>query len=273
MKAMKRWMGALLALIVVIGICPAGWAAGEPYVFEEWDMEVTVPEGDYYILLRDIDPDSQALADMGFTVEQVNELLAGEDIYLDAVYFDGSYELAVIVIAGEDFEAVFDYGLFSKFQRNVTSAAVKREWERLGYQVTEDVSWYEGEEAAFAVFGLVPPDENGWIYRYQTIYNGRLIIVTASSIYLDAPTDEIKEQARLLAEGIHFTRKLPVPEEVLESYKEDEEEPSMLMDILKSALIGAVVGGGGYVLFDLLRKKRGKKTGSESEKPTGGDAP
>lgn len=267
---MKRWMGTLLALVAVITIVPLGWAANDPYVFEEWDMEVTVPEGDYYILHRDMDPDSQELIDMGLTVEQVNELLEGEDIYLDAVCFDGAYELAVIAVAGEEFEDVFDYGLFSKFQKNVASAVNKRVWEEQGYQVTEDISWYEGEEALFTVLSLVLPDENSWCYRYQTIYNGRLIIVSASSLYLDAPTDEIKEQTRLLAEGIHFTRKLPVPEEVQKAY-EEENGPSMLMDILKNALIGAVIGGGGWTVFELLKKKKGKKTASESEKLTGED--
>ena len=76
-----------------------------------------------------------------------------------------------------------------------------------------------------------------------------------------------------MAESIHFTRKLPVPEEVQKAYEEDEEEPTILMDILKNALIGAVVGGGGYIVFDLLRKRKGKKIASADEKLEGGDEP
>lgn len=267
---MKRWMGTLLALVVVIAIGPSGWAANEPYVFEEWDMEVTVPEGGYYILTQDMDAESPALADMGLTAEQVNEILEQTAICLKIICRDLTYELNVF--AEEGHEAIFDYALINEQQRDAMAAESKKIIESSGYTlIGGEVSWYEGEEAVFAIAELVPADSKDWSYQYQTVYNGRMVTVGASSLYLEEPTDEIKEQTRLLAEGIHFTRKLPVPEEVQKAYEEDENGPSMLMDILKNALIGAVAGGGGYIVFGLLRKKKGKKTASESEKLTGED--
>lgn len=267
MKRMgKSALGLLLAVML---LCGNALAAGETYSFEEFDFEVTASEGDYYILTRDMDPDSPTLVDVGLTVEQVNELLEPNNIYLDALYYDASYELAVTVLEGEDYKEVFNFDLLSKLERDATASEVKRELERQGYTMTGDISWYEGEEAVFIVIEMVLPD--AWSYQYQTVYNGRAVIVNASSLFLDAPTDEIREQTRLLAEDIHFTRKLPVPEEVRRAYEEGEEEPSLLIDILKNSLIGAVVGGCGYKAFVFLRKKKEKKTASANEKLEGGD--
>lgn len=256
-QAAKGVLGLLLAAVL---LCGNALAAGETYSFEEFDFEVTVPEGDYYILTRDMDPDSPTLTDMGMTAGQVNEILEPVNIYLDALYYDSSYELAVVVLEGEDIEAVFNYDLFSKLERDALASEVKRECEGKGHTVTGDISWYEGEDAFFLVLEVSNP-KNGWSYQYQTVYNGRAVAVSASSAYLDAPTDEIKEQTRLLAEGIHFTRRLPTPQEVLDAYEEDEKGSTLLPSILKGAIVGALIGGG----YEVFRKLRKKKTEKETE--------
>lgn len=275
---MKRGAKSLAGLMVaVILLCGNALAADEPYIFDEFDLEITVPEGDYYILTRDMDPDSPTLVDVGLTVEQVNELLVPANVYLDALYYDASYELAVMVLKGEDYEAIFNYDLFSKLQKDATASEVKRELEREGHTVRGDLSWYEGEEAHFIVMEMDVPESDGWLYQYQTVYNGRAVAVNASSVYLDAPTDEIKEQARLLAEGLHFTRRLPTPQDVLETYEEDGKESTLLPSILKGAVAGGLIGAGYEVLKRLGRKKKEKASqvmpepGSEHDTSTGGN--
>lgn len=267
---------ALILLLAAVLLCGNALAAGETYSFEEFDFEVTVPEGDYYILTRDMDPDSPTLVDVGLTVEQVNGILEPANIYLDALYYDASYELTVTVLKGEDFEAVFNYDLLSKLQRDAATSEGTRELKRQGYTIKGDASWYEGEGAVFAVMEMVPPDGSvTWSYQYQTVYNGRAVAVSATSVYLDAPTDEIKEQVRLLAEGIHFTRRLPTPQEVLDAYEEDEKGSTLLPSILKGAIVGALIGGG-YEVFSKLRKKKKEKENAdklpaENEASTGGN--
>ncbi len=272
---MKRWMGAFLALAVAAAVCPAGWAANEPYVFEEWDMEVTVPEGDYYVLLRDMDPESQVLTDVGLTVEQVNELLEAGNIYLDAIYYDASYELAVAVLTGEVYERTFDYAVLnSKLEKDATAAGMKRELERQGHTVEGDVSWYEGKEAIFFISEL-HQEPKGWSYQYQTVYNGISVLINASSLYLDAPTEEIKEQVRLLAEGIHFTKKLPVPQEVSNAYEEDGEEApwswSKLLRIVAGLLVVAVFSSVHAANVRKSTKKLQTSIEEESEKRSADD--
>lgn len=273
---MKRTVkGALALLLAAVFLCGNALAAGETYSFEEFDFEVTVPEEDYYILTRDMDPDSPTLVDVGLTVEQVNEILEPNNIYLDALYYDASYELAVVVLEGEDYGSVFNYDLLSKLERNAIASEAKRELERQGYTVTGDISWYEGEETVFVVLEMELPDSAGWSYQYQAVYNGRMVAVGASSVYLEEPTDEIKEQTRLLAEGIHFTRRLPTPQEVLDAYEEDEKGSTLLPSILKGAIVGALIGVG-YEVFSKLRKKKKEKENAdelpaENEASTGGN--
>ncbi len=254
---MKRWMGAFLALVMVAALCPKGWAANEPYVFEEWDMEVTVPEGDYYILLRDMDPESQTLADVGMTAEQVNEIMATNNIYLDALNFDASYDLAVTAVSSEDYEAIFDFAQLSEKQKDASIEVIKKGLEQLNCTIVGDISWYEGEEALYMVLEVDIPEWESWAYQYVTVYNGRMIAAKASSTYLEAPTEEIKEQVRLLAEGIHFTKKLPVPQEVLDTYEKGEKGRGDLLNALgKTILPGAVCAMSVYML---LKPQGGEK--------------
>ena len=262
---MKR-MGksALALLLAAVLLCGSALAAGEIYSFEEFDFEVTVPEGDYYILTRDMDPDSPTLVDVGLTVEQVNEILGPTDICLNVLRHDFSYELNVL--AAEGHEAIFDYALLNKQQRDEMVAESKKIIESSDYTLIGDISWYEGKEAVFAVVELVHTESKEWSYQYQTVYNGRMVTVSASSIYLDTPTDEIKEQTRLLAEGIHFTRKLPVPQEVLDAYEEDEKGSTLLPSILKGAIVGALIGAG-YEVFSKLRKKKKEKETEAQDAP------
>lgn len=274
---MKRTVKSALALLLAaVLLCGSALAAGETYSFEEFDFEVTVPEGDYYILTRDMDPDSPTLVDVGSTAEQVNEILESGNFFLDALYYDASYELTVMVLEGEDYQAVFNYDLLSKIQKDAVASETKREVEREGLEVRGDITWEEIGEAFYMVAELGPTETAKWAYQYQTVYNGRMVAVSANSIFLEEPTDEIKEQVRLLAEGIHFTRRLPTPQEVLDAYEEEENGSTLLPSILKGAIVGALIGGG-YEVFSKLRKKKEKEIEvqdapvSENEASTGGN--
>ena len=273
---MKRTVkSALILLLAAVLLCGNALAAGETYSFEEFDFEVTVPEGDYYILTRDMDPDSPTLVDVGLTVEQVNEILEPNNIYLDALYYDASYELAIMIIENEDNENIFNYDLLKKMQKDAVVPEAKREFERHGEQVVGDVFWYEEGETPFLVIELATTEDSGWSYQYQTVYNGKMFVAYASSAFTNEPTDEIKEQTRLLAEGIHFTRRLPTPQEVLDAYEEEENGSTLLPSILKGAIVGALIGGG-YEVFSKLRKKKKEKENAdelpaENEASTGGN--
>lgn len=267
---MKRWAGVLLTFVIMISACsPAGQAAETSYVFEEFDMEVTIPEGDYYVLTRDMDPKSLAQNSEGLTVEQVNEILESDNVYLSAVDHAVTYQLELVVYTNENCETIFNYALLDQELRDAMTAVSKEEIEGQGYTlVGGEVTWYEGEEAVFAVAELVPPGSNDWSYQYQTVYNGRMITVGASSPYLEAPTDEVREQTRLLAEGIHFTRELPVPQAVLEAYEKDEKEG---LSLLMIGLRGGIIGGLGCILLKRLKKKKSMGAPhAENEAATGG---
>lgn len=238
-QGVKTAVGLMLAVLL---LCGSAQAAGETYTFDECDMEITVPEGDYYILLRDMDPEDPTLPNVGLTAEQVNEIMEPGNIYLVALAHDISYELHVNVLTGEDYEEIFNYDRYSKFERNVLAAEVTREFEKQDdFQMVGDITWYEGEEAVFLVIQLDSPEGDIWGYQYQTVYNGRMITVSAASASLEEPTDEIREEVRRLAENIHFTRRLPTPQSVLEA---DEEEDSWSLSktltVSVSLLIAAV---------------------------------
>lgn len=269
-QTVKRLLGLLLAASLLGG---SALAANAPYAFEDFDMEVTVPEGDYYILTRDMDPDSPTPANVGMTAEQVNGILEGGSIYLDALYYDASYELTVIVLEGEDYQTVFNYDLLSKMMKDATASEVKRELERQGFEVRQDISWTEENGNPFLVIEMGPTEATKWSYQYQTVYNGRLVAASANSVFLEEPTDEIREQVKRLAQGIRFTRKLPTPESVLEAYQQEDQGGTpwlgFVVRILGAALIGAAV----VAVYQVLSRRKKKKSASpaEDQGSTGGD--
>lgn len=213
-RAAKNALGLLLAAVF---LCGNALAVGETYSFEEFDFEVTVPEGDYDILTRDMDPDSPTLADVGLTAEQVNELME-PDMYLIAFASDSSYALYVSVIETD----VSNYDVLNQREKDAVAASVEKKFKERGFVLADSLFWYEEGEMPYIVVELVPSEESDWSYQYQTVYNGRRIVISAGLVDLGDPTDEIREQTRLMTESIHFTRRLPTPQDVLDAYEEKD---------------------------------------------------
>lgn len=254
---MKRWMGVFAALLLAALCGLSAWAAEDTYAFPAFDLEITAPGEDYYILLRDMDPDSPALADVGLTAEQVNELLRANKTYFHALYHDRSYELMVGVITGEECEKIFSYDILSEAQRKYLADEMTKEAEKQDtIQLVGDITWYEGEETPFLVGEFLRTGESGWSYQYQTVYNGRMITAFATSYGSSELTDEIREETRRLAEGIHFTQKLPVPQEVLKAFGKEDPWSWRKTLTVTAGLVGAAVFSSLFAAN--MRKFRGK---------------
>lgn len=261
---MKRiGKGALELLLAATLLCGNALAANDPYVFEEFDLEVTVPEGDYYILTRGMDPDSPTLAGVGLTAQQVDQLMEPGNIYLVALADDISYELNVSVLETE----LSDYDMFSQKQRGEMAAITEEGLKEQGFTLAGAISWYEGGEAPYMVVEVLPTEESGWSYQYQTVYNGRMIIASAGLSALGEPTDEIREQVRLLAEGIHYTKKLPTAY----SLRAALEKSLPWESITDGATVGIWIGILGMTVFLAIRsyrKKYGAKRAAAENDPS-----
>lgn len=246
---LKKLVVLLLAGLLAVVLCAApALAAENTFRLEEIDAELTLPEGDFYVLRRGMDPEDPALTDMGLTAEQADELLEAGQTYLDLVYFDGTYELTVHILTGEDYEAIFNYANLSKFERDTALAQGAKELRKQGITV-EESDWYETNGLLFFVIKSDIPDSEGWCYQYQTIFNGECIAIAAKSIYTDEPTEEMLEQVKAMADSLRFGHEDQPPQE--------EEEGSG--SILKMALVGGIAGaavGGGWQLIENMKKRK-----------------
>ena len=203
---MKRWGKRLLALILVMAVCgPVARAAGETHVLEGMGIEITEPEGDYYILYRGMDPNSPALAAIGMTAQQADESLEAQSLYLVAVARDGSYEIRVSVLEGEAYRRLADTCRMGKQSRYQMSVAVAEGFMEQGIPFVGAIYWYEGGDVPYMMYELAPTEDRPmWSYQLQTIYHGRAVGVYAVSAALDGPTDYIREETRRVAQHIHF---------------------------------------------------------------------
>lgn len=244
---MKRIAAAVL---LAVALClSTALAAESSWQLEDIDARFALPEGDFYVLYPGMDPEDQALADLGLTSEEIDQIMAEGNMRLDMVCFDGSYELTVHVLTGADFETIFNYALLSKSQRNVLMKEATKEMEKQGMEA-EKCDWYETNGLLFFVTKTGMPDSEGWCYQYQTVFNGKCVSVTARSAYTDAPTEEMLAQVKAMADSLSFGHE--------DSPPEPEEVESAPNHIVRNIMIGGVVGavaGGVWQWID-KRKKR-----------------
>lgn len=270
---MKRKLRTILTALAVLLLCRcAALAAGQTCVLGDVGAEITAPEGEYHILTRGMDENDPTLASVGMTAAQVDALLESNDMYLSALPYDVTYEVDVQVLSGGEFETVFNNRLLSTQQRGAVEAETRVELEKQGYTVNA-ISHYDGAEAVFLVVDCALPGGGGWMYQYQTIYNGKAVVVSSSSSSLDEVTEEIKAQTKAMADAVHFTRTDPAPEPVKALFATAGFFSGMRNRVLLIGILCIVIAA---AVFAVLERRKKKKAASAqalrpSERLDGGE--
>lgn len=275
---MKRTVKSALALLLAVLLLCRSALAGSAgtYTVDELYMELTVPEGYYVFDVHTVEKDPN-LPSLGIDGAQMAQNLKAQNIYLDIVPEDLSWELCLIMTEGETYQPIFDFNLFSGEVFVKMMEEISDEYEEMGLTVQNWTEW-QGEQAKFFIIDTTQTVQGGEVLRKQfyTIYNGQAInltLITSGGVI----TDEMETLQKTVAESIRFTKTFDPPQEALDAAKAaGKKEPSILVSGLQGAVKGAIVGGLGYAIFHWLRKKKKEKENAdelpaENEASTGGN--
>lgn len=211
---MKRFLTALTATLLAMLLCCSAVFAAAPagYYLEEMDADIALPAWeDYYFLYPDMPEDNEDLGYLGLTPEDVNGILVPYGISFNALYFDASHEVSVMVTEDETSRMAFNFLNLGQAERSAAAAAVAAELETMG-AVDVSAEWVEGGNACWMTLEYTMPDNGGWIYQYATVYNGKTLTFAASSAYGVELTDEIRNVVADMALGTQFRHTDPTPE-------------------------------------------------------------
>ena len=110
MKMLRNGMGLLLlAALLCTGVqaAPAG-----TYELEELSLEVTVPEGLCVLEQGKLDQDGD-LERLGLSAEQMEQSMETQNIYLELLPEELTWELGVIMAQPEEVQSLHDFNLFN----------------------------------------------------------------------------------------------------------------------------------------------------------------
>ena len=210
---MKRFLTALTAvLLAVLLCCSAGFAAGGySYYLEEMDADIALPSwDDYYFLYPDMPADSEDLEILELTPEDINGILVPYGILFNALYFDATHEISVMVNEDEISRTAFNLLELDQAELSTVESAVVADLELMG-AVDISVEWATASNACWMILEYTLPDDGGWIYQYSTVYNGKNLIFTSSTAYGAELTDEIRNVVADMALGTQFYHTEPTP--------------------------------------------------------------
>lgn len=279
---MKRILTAVSTLLMAVVLCCSAAFAAAPtsYYIEEVDADIALPPwSDYYFLYPNMPEDSEDLYYLELTPQEINDILVSNGILFDALYYDGSYEIAVQV--NEETLSDVDYSELGELERAAVIAASKLELDVLGYTINA-MEWVEGENATWLLVEFTFPGDGGWAYQYQTARGGKTLSFTASSAQGVELTDDIRDVTANMALGTVFHSTvitLPGGEEPMVKDPAPSEDP--LAGVLEDLDVGGLVAGGligagvGVVVVAVIvvvlvvtgRKKKDQKTPESSQQP------
>lgn len=211
---MKRFLTALTAvLLAVLLCCSAGFAAESySYYLEEMDADIALPSwDDYFFLYPDMPADSEDLEILELTPEDINGILVPYGILFNALYFDATHEISVMVNEDEISRTSFNLLEVDQAALSTVEGAVVADLELMG-AVDISVEWVNAANACWMILEYALPDGGSWIYQYSTVYNGKNLIFTSSSAYGVELTDEIRGVVADMALGTQFRHRDNTPE-------------------------------------------------------------
>ena len=210
---MKRFLTVLTAvLLAVLLCCSAGFAAApDSYYLEEMDADIALPSwDDYFFLYPDMPADNEDLEILELTPEDINGILVPYGILFNALYYDATHEISVVVNEDEISRTAFNLLELDQAELSTVESAVVTDLEMIG-AVDISVEWAAASNACWMILEYTLPDDGGWIYQYSTVYNGKNLIFTSSTAYGAELTDEIRNAVADMALGTYFYHTEPAP--------------------------------------------------------------
>ena len=202
---MKKLLAMVLAALFLVG--GVALAAGQEYTLESIRMKLTVPEG-YTVLTRDMAEDDPAFAQLGTTKEEIEELFAEQEIYLNVIISEESGEEIALTVSENDYsKRLFSFAdqneeFFDEVAANIQDESSTEEYglKYYGYQK------YEHPQTVFLRFDFEQTGEDSVSYgrQYYTVFNGQYINLLVRS-YDGEFSEEAAQVLDEMVQSLTFT--------------------------------------------------------------------
>ena len=252
---MKRIVWIVVLLHVFLLLSTFSYATNKTYTIPELDIKVSLPDED--VVLFQNNPDNHPyLSEYGYDQAAIEQRFRQNDIYLNCLAADGTYEIIITKIDNSNQKASsfsdFDDATLKQLARDLVEEAKKMN--------ILDISDYFIDRSGNVPFIVMDHShsENGLILysrQYCTWYNNATVNITLHSM-LGKVTNEQKTIIKEIAAGAEF----PQVSGTNSSFSDGMISSSVsgaLSGVIQSALAMALVGGA-YAIFT-VKKPRNKK--------------
>ncbi|HWQ59174.1 MAG TPA: zinc ribbon domain-containing protein [Clostridia bacterium] len=198
---MARKILALVVVALVVSIAPilAYAASGGVYALGDLGISVSMP-ANALVFSRDVAADDPDLAAIGYTQQDMLDLLQDTDSYLEAIDGYGEYEIAVTMTKNP-------YVSMSAFDEDQMNEAI--ESIRTGYAedgaVVSSCEPYDSGSAIFLKIYYSYTEDNytDFVLEYYTIYDNKNISITMFS-YMGEVTPKQETIMKTVVDGIQY---------------------------------------------------------------------
>ncbi len=208
---MKRIVAILFAAALAV-LLSVPCAADRTVSVEEFGFTVTMPE-DCHILTRDREQTAEAWGAFGEERQaRVMQNFLNNDVYVNAVAKDLSYEIILSVRQGEDYNRVFDLGILSDEQiASGYAESFRTVAKQIGIDPDEITVYSNGNLKYVRAEGVLSNGEQqiGVIY-YTTIVNGISLQCNFKSVS-GTVSEEQRKMMQSVVDSIHFKEIMTKP--------------------------------------------------------------
>lgn len=206
---MKKIIGILFALILIVNLAVPAQAASVEYEIPELDMAISIPD-EYIVFTRDMWEDEAFLSEYGLSKEDFLEAL-GADTYLDALNPQGTDEIMVTLTE----DAEFDTRELGEAGLRILASTIEAQFEEAGLTVfTADI--YHNRQLDFIYLYSYAPETDVYTIQYFASYDGKSLFVTLYS-YSTAVSEEQETRIRSVVDSITLSSYAPEIRQVEET--------------------------------------------------------
>jgi len=213
-------------------------------------MQIDIPS-ELKTITRDSISDEQAINDMGFDIPYMREYFASENIYLNAISDDTSYEIVIAMSSDEGTKQAWNLHDHNDSEINKAVVAIGKALEKQGLTFSIN-SIYKTAHVIFIVIDseLMQDDTMCYQRQYFTVVNGQGINIKAI-VYGRPINEELADMYKTIIDSITFNE------------IQENPDPSGIRRAITNNLRGVLISGVGgasigMITFIILRKTQPK---------------
>ncbi len=182
-------------------------ASYDIYNLDELELKTSIPN-DYFVITRDISPDSKILSNLGLKKSDIIEQFEIMGIYLNA--FTDTYNEEIVVTMFENNDLSY-FILLSDTELDVFASAMINQLQELGVDV-KNYDIYHHTQTKFIKCSFFDKQNNVYGVQYSTLYDGKAINFTMRS-YEGSLSSEQEAIIKTIVDEIEFYKDPPTLEQ------------------------------------------------------------